>query len=237
MQIQLKFDSPIKLIDHFEVPEDGSVWSEHSYVRTIGRNGRNTGQTPVRQRAEFARWQNALVPKSDFGKSVSQAFGIYLLAFSAGQPAIYVGIAAAGGRAPEGILNRIKKHRVKSTGSHVGPSAESCGGVNHTCGWREYAVSRAAHFQRASVIDRLEDVRLIVGRLNPAPRTSDKEILERFEASIFSNYKSVGDKICHLLWPTIPADQVRQLTRAVAKRPVIPGRASIVLWNREVVDC
>jgi hypothetical protein len=87
----------------------------------------------------------------------------------------------------------------------VGANPLSCGGVNHTGGWRTFATARAQHFLAAGKSDVLSDARLIVGRIHHLPDHSlnpdqTKSDLEAYEREICRNVK-ILDEIKKRLWP------------------------------------
>lgn len=198
------FPEPEHLADHFTVLADTSQWNDTvgQYMQCKARNGKNAGQTPRRERASFKSWGRALTPTTDTGRALDEQFGIYVLAFNVPTPAVYVGIAARGGRRPEGFLNRFRKHRVKLTGSHVGNDPGRHGGVNHTGGWREWASERARHFSRGAEPDVAEDARFSVWVIPASGRGANiqKDELERVEARLVSQ-GALRDALLKWLWP------------------------------------
>lgn len=135
-----------------------------------------------------------------------RASGLYMVAARAPYKAIYVGIAAGDGKSPEGILNRIRKHRVKITGSHVGSETvtagraipSNVGGVSHTGHWREFAAARYSQLRDAHMLpDLCSDVQLATGHTC----TDTKHGLECFESEIFHNRGAVQERLCEHFWP------------------------------------
>ena len=201
----VRLHKPVKLSDLFTVQPDSTDWGMPDYRKILSKKDKPAGQTPIRDRATFGNWTRSLTPISAAGSQLAKEFGLYLLAFTIPRPFLYVGIAAGDSRSAEGILNRVKKHRVKTTGSHVGSQSRTNGGVDHTRGWREFALARAAAVQG---IDLCSDARLIVGNVyetnletgaeeRPKQR---KSILEYFESCIFNNVSGVRSQISQLLW-------------------------------------
>jgi hypothetical protein len=128
----LNFSTPQNFAVSFEVPVDHSAWN--------GQYERNTnGTSPVRDR--ILTVGNALIPKPNCMLAGQKVCGIYLLTFELPYKAFYVGIAAGDGQAPEGILSRLRKHRIKATGSNGGI------GVHHPRQWRKFALDRFNYFQ------------------------------------------------------------------------------------------
>lgn len=199
----LTFNSPQFISDHFIVSTDLTHWTR-SYMKTPH------GTTPQRNRASFQKIDGVLQPETDLGFALDQATGLYLLAFDLPQPSLYVGIAAEG-KNPEGVARRIRKHCVKSMGSHVG-SIDSTGGVHHPGKWRKFAISRHEHFDGAE--DVLADVRFVHAI---ATVGNQKAILQKFERLICSNARGVLDQICSKLWPVCGADDVWLLTSGTVR--------------------
>ena len=149
----LTFAPPQKLSDHFSIPCDKSRWTGAAgeYSACIDAKGKKIGLTPARERATFHSLSRAMTPVTPNGKALNSTFGVYLLAFDVPSPAFYVGVAASSRRSPEGILSRIRKHRVKLTCSHIGGSASTHGGVSGMC-WR-LPMSLKFSFQRSVIMD------------------------------------------------------------------------------------
>lgn len=188
----LTFAEPVFLKDHFVMPTDTTPWpkvgTSAAYVET------KPGMTPARDRAPFRTQTHGMVPRSRYGESLAKMYGLYVLAFGGEQgltPCIYVGITVR-----ESVLARIRKHRVKATGSHVGVRADVYGGVNHTARWRPFAEQR--HIEHAGRPDQCADVRLLVGQLS-LPVVGDAH-LRRFEASLCSDQDGVLKQLKEMLW-------------------------------------
>lgn len=133
---------------------------------------------------------------------------------------------------PEGVANRILKHRVKVTGSHIGTGKYKTGGVNHTKHWRDYAVLRAQFYLNKQVPDQCSDARLIIGKLvSPEPHLTKK--LEYFEHLIFKNVDGIRDDIYKLLWSDNEPSLVTLLTYRSSERDS-PADPEIELWDNKV---
>jgi hypothetical protein len=130
--------------------------------------------------------------------------GLYLMAFDLPTPHIYVGIAAAGGRAPEGVLNRMRKHCIKTMGMNGGL------GVHHPKKWQQFALARYQFMQQRKTTDKLEDVRFLYGSSSDS---NPKATLEHFEAMICSNHQNSLTDICNQLWPETPAGNITLITQ------------------------
>ena len=199
----LTFNSPQFISDHFIVSPDLTHWTR-SYVKTPH------GTTSQRDRASFQKIDRVLQPETDLAFALDQATGLYLLAFDLPQPSLYVGIAAEGPN-PEGVARRIRKHCVKSMGSHVG-SIDSTGGVHHPAKWRKFAISRHEHFDGAE--DVLADVRFVHAS---ATDGNQKSILQNFERLICSNAEGVLDQMRAALWPDYESKGVLLLTSGTVR--------------------
>ncbi|HGN2666814.1 TPA: hypothetical protein ACKR04_002108 [Pseudomonas aeruginosa] len=221
----LTFAQPVLLADHFDVPADTTPWlaagTSAAYVKT------NPGMTPARYRASFKTLSHAMVPVSAYGKNLSKTYGLYVLAFGGAKdltPWIYVGTTVR-----ESVLARIRKHRVKATGSHIGRGANVSGGVNHTSGWRPFAERR--YIEHAGRHDLYTDVRLVVGQLN-LPNVDDTK-LRQFEASLCSNQHGVLDQIKSMLWSVGVAKDVSLLTGRHDKALANSGMR-ILFWDGQM---
>jgi hypothetical protein len=173
-RLKLNFGDKIKLSDHFEIPLDETRWDDREY----------NGTTPARGLATFQSITGAMKPKTDTGKSYKKARGVYILIFSIPCPAFYIGIASG-----ESILSRVRKHRVKLTGSHVGA------GVNHTKEWRVFATKRAEYFCINNQTDTCDDSFLLVGTLDGKKTCDDRCALEYFENALINNKNGITEKI------------------------------------------
>lgn len=223
----LKFSFPVLLSDHFTIPVDDTTWDGYDYI-SIPKQG----QTPSRQKAGFKNFKNSMVAKTDYAAALEKTYGVYLLAFDLPMPTLYIGIAANSSSAPEGVASRIRKHRVKATGTNVGTYSKNVGGVHHPEKWRMFAKERAQYFGSKNMLDACSDMRLSVGVLtNEQGMTQESQLrknLEYFERSIFNNTDGVLDKICSKLWPN--SDHVNILTSATNKGDATEI-SSIVLWD------
>jgi len=169
MSARLSFGPEQALSDLFLVPPDLTPWTNCAYDRT----------TPCRQRATFRTLGRALVPH--LGTRTWKGHGIYVLAFSVPYPAIYIGLAVG-----EEFVGRLRKHRVKATGSHIS-DGKDLGGVNHTAGWRVLAVARYQHFSQLGSPDTLSDARVLLGHVQTsgAPNAF-RQACADFEAALLS---------------------------------------------------
>ncbi|CDF86797.1 hypothetical protein PKB_5487 [Pseudomonas knackmussii B13] len=221
MMTMLTFAEPVLLKDHFLMPADTTPWpavgTGAAYV------GTKPGMTPARDRAPFRTQAHGMLPRSEYGESLAKTYGLYVLAFGGGQgltPSIYVGITVR-----ESVLVRIRKHRVKATGSHVGGRADVYGGVNHTERWRPFAEQR--HIEHAGRPDQCADVRLLVGQLSLP--VAEGAPLRRFEASLCSDQDGVLKQLKEMLWSGA-ARRVSLLTEKHGKAFAGDGMR-IVFWN------
>jgi hypothetical protein len=193
----LIFDKVKKLSEHFDIPPDCSKWNGQY------RNIPKEGQTPDRLQASFETVTNSLSPTTCFASGLKSIYGIYVIGVELPHPAIYIGIAAGESKSPEGILKRIRKHRVKVTASHVGSNNLTVGGVNHTLGWRCIAKQRAEYFQTINELDTCKDLWFAVGRAydNSGANLIDKMTLEVFESMLVCNHQDLYKKLSQFFWP------------------------------------
>ena len=222
----LNLHSPTYLVEHFNVPIDHSPWAGQYLV--IPKQGR----TAQRQRAHFRSISRALSPTTAFGKILDKTFGIYIFAMDLPKPALYVGLAAFGGQSPEGMGKRLRKHRIKSSGSNVGSHLMSVGGVNHTLGWREFAPERHLYFTSNEIPDDGRDIRIVYGEVltQGGLKLQSKIDLERFEASIATNEGHILDRIKHLMWPSVNPGEVLLLTTRHGTA-TLTAQDQIQLWS------
>ncbi len=206
---------PVALNDHYEVPVDNTIWpAPFSYLHVPGQ-----GQTPHRPRAPFGSKHNALIPRPTV-PHFDACFGVYMLAIDSPCKAFYVGIAAADGKYPEGVGSRVRKHRVKLTASHVARTANSVGGVNHTGGWRPFAVERHDFHLTGGTLDDCNDVRLMVG----TDGTNAKSTLEKYESAILHDAGGIRSRIYDILWPGEDNSNVKILNSPGGRAPEnLPG--------------
>jgi hypothetical protein len=169
----LTFSDKIKLSEHFEIPLDETPWQ-----------GLYNNTAPARELATFETFTRALNPLQEYRDFYNNAFGVYILIFSIPCPAFYVGIASG-----ESILNRIRKHRVKVTGSNVGS------GVNHTREWRSFAQQRAQLFVDGNQTDTCDDAYLLVGTLAGNEQCDDRCALEYFENALVNNKNGITEEM------------------------------------------
>lgn len=226
----LSFEEPVKLNDHFKIPADTSEWGNDDYVRARNK----AGMTPNRPRASFKSFNKGMDAYTDYGDNLSKTFGVYLIGFDYPQPAFYVGVAGNDGKSPEGVSSRIMKHRVKATGSHVGATTDTTGGVHHPARWQKFARLRAKYFQESPSPDECQDAKLVVGQLTSG-EVQPTQILEYFEHLIFENEKGIRDHIYALLWPENDRESVFFLTSASNNGHCPVGETpEIHLWNGKI---
>lgn len=152
--MKIRFREPVPLNGWFDIVPDVKPWAASECEVRAYRRAYTKGHywTPRRDPAGFSI-DNCLKEKNynDIVNMNSQP-GVYLLAATNPEAVVYVGIACA--PATENVMRRLKKHRVKLTGSHVGRELElECddraqlndGGVNHTRKWRDFARRRHFH--------------------------------------------------------------------------------------------
>ena len=226
MSTVLTFQQPARLSEHFSIPPDTAPWKGPvgTYNRCFDLKGKEIGYTPARERATFGSLTQSLRPQTGTGTSLNTAYGVYLLAFDLPSPALYVGIAASSSKNPEGVLSRIRKHRVKLTSSHIGSSPTTHGGVNHTGGWREFAIRRAKYFSDQQTPDCAFDARFLVGNFVPSGGPSGhKSEAEWFEGQLTGG-QGLKKQIISLLWPGKQSADVFLLTTGSCsgKRPESP---------------
>jgi len=210
--MNLIFSKPICVPGNFVVPTDQTLWAQ------VGHQQTNKGWTPTRERASFLSWGNSLVPNSAIARDFKDWYGLYIFAADRPAPTMYVGIASNTGKRPEGALNRLKKHRVKATGSHVGPNPNSYGGVHHPQKWRDFATKR--YSQLAGQLDTLDDVRFILACFNQ--NNQPRADLERYEKSIIANQHGIFNVIIDCLWPGRNKTDVVILNDSKGKYALLP---------------
>jgi hypothetical protein len=143
-----------------------------------------------------------------------------------------VGIAASDGLRPEGILSRVRKHRVKATGSHVGVSENVTGGVHHPTKWRDFAISRAMYFVESNHEDTCKDMQIIIAKID-ATIEQPRDALAIFEALLCQNVNEIKNIICGLIWPSVDQVSVNLLTDGHDKLRV-PMSVKVVLWDQSI---
>lgn len=231
----MRITQPVRLRELFDVPQDETPWARYKYTPSFQRNGVSSGLTPDRLRATFRSLGKSLRPLDERGRALAHMFGLYMVASSVPVPALYVGIAAGDSLHPEGFLKRIRKHRVKLTGSHIGVEPDRNGGVRHTKGWAEFAPRRA---RQLNGNDACEDVRVLLGQLRRPGQfelaVQSKTWLEHFESCICSNIQGLGDHINRLLWPEY-TERYILLTTMHRSLPTLPLTATVTLWDNAVI--
>jgi len=217
---------PEKLSKHFLVPADQTEW-RGSYLRCP-----KGGSTPDRNKAPFTIGKSLLPlePRTTLNERLErETSGLYMLAFDIPFAALYIGISVA---ASEGILTRIRKHRIKATGSHVGnQDCTSYGGVNHTEGWTCFAPKRHSYFSKRQQFDNCKDARLSFGKLSQsyADNKVHAAYLGYFEHAIKRRVQLL-EKVIGLFWPGKKLDDVYMLTCSThaGQRPPSPA---LRLWD------
>lgn len=173
-------NSPVKLSDHFDIPVDNSFWDGHSYKT-------KKGKYPYPAREFKMKKNELLIPKTNFVKDNCTA-GLYIMFFKDFKK-YYVGISASSALT-EDILERLRKHRAKATGSALE--------INHTnskpFGWRTFAKQR---FKKYGNQDQLNDCYLLIINLqNPENLGGDEQkYLEFIENELSFSHHSVIKKI------------------------------------------
>jgi len=168
----LRFSGAKPLAAYFTVRADTSSWDGSYDNRAMPRRLR-------------IRWEDALDAQGKPG--LPHAHGVYVLAFRVPAPALYIGIAADGGREPEGIPNRLRKHCVKAVGSHAGS------GVTHPRRWRDFAMSRRDELRRLDRPDTLEDAVVMTGAVTGCPDV--KGVYEYYESRLIRSMSVWSDAL------------------------------------------
>lgn len=185
---KIEFDlyPPRFIRDVFIVPPDESAWDvDPRYIKQ--------GQNYVPNRRHVFSSNEFLLPLNSqvetfFGQESDTNYGIYILIFPAFGK-FYVGVAARFSRlvktelktikSPEGIFERLCKHRAKCTGSYSS--------INHTDangrGWRTFALERYEHHKKLGVCDTMDDCLLSIINFKDHSEHSvdDKGLLEKLE--------------------------------------------------------
>jgi hypothetical protein len=191
--IEFNLYNPVPIGELFKVVPDKSSWEvSEKYVRK--------GSIWVPNRTKTLNTNEILIPKNEkiasfFGKHSASNHGIYVM-FFAEKKTFYVGIAAKYSykkngkiiklKSPEGILKRLRKHRLKCTGSNVWS-------INHTNthdnGWRSFAIQRYQEHSEKGEYDVLEDCFISIINFHDPEMyiNDDKGILETLENDI--NYR------------------------------------------------
>ena len=209
----LQLGSTLDVSKNFDVPPDLTVWQPKDYLQTP------QGWTPKRDRASFASWQKSVVPTTQDAHNLKNYFGIYIVAFEVPEPSLYIGIASNDTKTSEGVLNRFKKHRVKTSGSQVGTAPTSTGGVHHPVKWRNFAQQRFAAMNGRP--DFLTDVRIVVSSFINTTKQPKKD-LERFESSIICNQNNALDQVAAMLWPGKTSNDLRLLNGTRGRSELTP---------------
>lgn len=218
--MEVHFNLPLDVSTHFTVPVDLAPWGPLSHQKTP------QGWTPVRDRATYTTWSKSLEPVTPDAQALEAWYGIYLFALDVPKPTLYVGIASNDSKSSEGVLNRLKKHRVKATGSHVGSSPDTIGGVHHPENWRDFATERFTALGGPG--DLLKDARVAVSKFNGTV-IQPKADLERFESAIIGNQAGILDAIVAKLWPAKNASHINLLNGTTGRDFLSPDDR-IVLW-------
>lgn len=197
-KVKLRIERPVTLDSLVTIHPNREEWDGKTYLRLTNKRGTSAGHTPLRDRASYVTWTRALSPRPA-ESSLAGQFGIYFLFFSIPSPHLYIGIAADRGRSSEGFLNRLKKHVVKATGSHVGASKGRSGGVDHTAGWREFAMKRAQE-RRFAHSDTCEDAMLALGQVTDLEGRAvhDKSLLEHVESCLVNDSDDAKSRLATL---------------------------------------
>lgn len=209
----LQLGSTLDVSKNFDVPPDLTVWQPKDYLQTT------QGWTPKRDRASFASWQKSVVPTTQDAHKLKNYFGIYIVAFEVPEPSLYIGIASNDTKTSEGVLNRFKKHRVKTSGSQVGTAPTSTGGVHHPVKWRNFAQQRFAAMNGRP--DFLTDVRIVVSSFINTTKQPKKD-LERFESSIICNQNNALDQVAAMLWSGKTSNDLRLLNGTRGRSELTP---------------
>jgi hypothetical protein len=225
-QMELNFGPAIILREHFCMPVDESDWINYDYSADF---------SPIRDRATFKTTTGGMIPLTREGQALRQTYGVYILVFSIPSPAYYVGVAAN-----ESVLGRIRRHRVKVTGSHIGAHENSNGGVRHSRGWQSYAIKRARHFAQngaGHIGDNCNDAKLLIGNLSGGNQNfigkELKQVLEYFEHRIVENTGGMTAAILNILLPGCEFDNILSLNL----HPRLIEGTHHVSFNMAQFDC
>lgn len=204
-QIEFEIYRPKLFNEVFIVPPDYSSWdNDPRYVK----RGQNC--VPNRQRSisacDFLHPLNENV-ESFFDKKSGSNYGVYILIFPEFER-FYVGVAARFSRLvssnpipiknPEGIFQRLCKHRAKCTGSYSA--------INHTNanghGWRTLAIKRYSYHNGLGIQDTMSDCLLSIINFkdHTAHKVDDKGSLEKLENWLSNSRLTpiLGDDYSHL---------------------------------------
>lgn len=197
---------------HFDIPPDLTPWQ----IANVPYQRTGTGWTSNRPR-QFT-WQKSMLSRTQCAAALDNGHGVYILGLDLPHKAIYVGIAGG-----ESFGSRLRKHRIKLTGSNAGafdPAARiatSAGGVHHPENWRQFALARHAHFHSNALPDSLADLRLMIGTFDD-PEMTTSAALQSIESFILTN-PTLRDKIAGIFWPGASASKVKWLNGSVASMP------------------
>ncbi|HEY0200037.1 MAG TPA: hypothetical protein VGC19_16115 [Rhodanobacter sp.] len=222
MSAILRLSHPVLLNEFYRVPADITPWPSLDY-----RKLKVSGWTPARASSSFGSHAAALQEISVCNPK--DQYGIYALGFAVPRPALYIGIAARS-RVPEGITTRLRKHRVKATGSHVG-SAFDQSGINHTKQWRKFAPERYRHFATMGCHDLLGDAILLTGDIEGLEDIGHhKKACEYFEHMLVNDMRHF-ETLTRAMFG-VAATEVFSLNSgrgACGRAPIAPG---INFWGR-----
>lgn len=231
--MEMRFCEPIKLDEWFEVDPDEQPWEAADNPTDAYRPAYTKHRTPTRQRATFENIDGSLKPKHKYARQIAamnKRPGVYIMAAKKHEPAIYVGIACD---PYENILRRMRKHRIKLTGSHVGgvrrPPNEheiNDGDVNHTSKWRQFAPRRYLHFK--GMPDKCEDVVFSFAPLPENPLPTIRHFAESVEHCLVN---SSFQRVCEFM---LGEKDAFLLTASTNQRAV--GDVRIFLGEKEI-DC
>jgi len=185
-QIEFEIYSPKLFNTMFIVPPDDSSWdNEPRYVKR-GQNCVPNRQCSIAA-GDFLQPLNENVT-SFFDNRSHSNYGIYIIIFP-NFKRFYVGVAARFSRLvrsnltpirkPEGIFQRLGKHRAKCTGSYSA--------INHTDanghGWRTLAIERYLYHKSHGIQDTMSDCLLSIINFKDhiAHKADDKGSLEKLE--------------------------------------------------------
>ena len=208
----LTFSNPQYFKHNFQVPVDSSLWNQQ-YKKN------SNGTSPIRK--AVLKINSALTPVNNSILANKLVYGIYILTFELPYKAFYVGIASGDSKKPEGILNRLRKHRIKATGSNGG------NGVHHPEQWRKFAQDRFTYFHSQELADSCDDARFVIGQINE--NCQNKSILQFYESHIRNNSNGILDDLYKLLWGCQNNTDIMMLTSATCI-PQFREDLSFKLW-------
>ena len=189
---------PIKLSEQFIIPKDNSSWN-YNYCK-------NKFDNYVPDRERIFTPSQILIPKNKdikekFSMKSHTNFGIYILLFKTFS-VFYIGIAAKYSRLdnndnlikikPEGIFERLKKHRAKCTATHASDNYNHTG--NDDYGWKSFAKKRYKHYSSEKQIDTMDDCYLatLIFENHDSYKDNDKGKLKELENHL-NNPKQLSD--------------------------------------------